>query len=95
MDRIWESLLQIYAIVNKLRNDSQKREHVRIIDLEKRMKALKEDISNFTEPVAEARPIQTQQELLICTHERRADVVLLRLHEKSPRELNNPCNSKT
>lgn len=90
MDRIWESLLQIYATVDKLRNVSQKKKHARIIDLEKHVKALKEDVSNFIEPVAEAMPIQTTTRMLFCTHERRVDAMLLRLHERSPIELKNP-----
>ncbi|CAN6679826.1 unnamed protein product [Malus baccata var. baccata] len=54
MDRIWESLLQIYAYVGKLRKAPRFREQTKLTNLERRVKALEDIVSNFEEPQVEA-----------------------------------------
>ncbi|RXH82948.1 hypothetical protein DVH24_003446 [Malus domestica] len=52
-------MLQIYVAVDKLQKDSRNKEHVRLVDLKRHMKALEKVISSFGEPAVEAMPVQT------------------------------------
>ncbi|RXH74102.1 hypothetical protein DVH24_021282, partial [Malus domestica] len=54
MDRIWESSLQIYAYVGKLRKAPRFREQTKLTNLERWVKALEDIVSNFEEPQVEA-----------------------------------------
>lgn len=53
-NQIWESLLQIYAYVDKLRKAPRVREQTKLTDLERRVKALEDIVSSFEEPRVEA-----------------------------------------
>ncbi|KAM1529990.1 hypothetical protein EV2_019748 [Malus domestica] len=50
---------KIYETVDKLRRDLPNKEHMRLVDLERRVKTLKEVVSDFAELAAEATHVQT------------------------------------
>lgn len=45
---------KIYVTIDKLQRDLQNREHMRLVDLERLVKTLKEVVSDFVELAAEA-----------------------------------------
>ncbi|KAM1682856.1 hypothetical protein EV1_033762 [Malus domestica] len=59
IDRICESLLRIYASVNKLKKDSRIREQTKLADIERLVKVLEGVIFSFEKPLAEATPVLT------------------------------------
>lgn len=59
MDWIKESLLQIYAFVDKLQKALGMREQTKLDDLERQVKTLEDIVSSFEEPPIEPTPVQT------------------------------------